>query len=193
MGELQQVRSYHEQQLEIAQEIGDRQLESSALGYLGNAYAALDDSHQAIAFYEQQLEIARELKDRHGESVALGNLGNVYVDLGDSRQAIPYYEQQLEIAGEIGDQAGEAVASWNLGDEHAKLGHLAQAVPLLEAGLAFLQEYKHREVGARAAYVAQVRKRLEAAEPQRGQRLGTPPTEAGTGDTSGVPPGGAGG
>ena len=107
---------YHNQQLSIAKELGDRAREGRAYGNLGNAYQSLGDFKQAVKYHNQDLSIAKELGDRAGEGSAYGNLGNAYRSLGDFKQAVKYHNQDLTIAKELGDKAGEGKAYGNLGN-----------------------------------------------------------------------------
>ena len=74
---MEKAIGYHEQELVIAREIGDRRDEANALGNLGNAYAAFGELEKAIGYYEQELVIAQAIKDPQivqGVSEALGQL-----------------------------------------------------------------------------------------------------------------------
>ncbi|NJL06366.1 MAG: tetratricopeptide repeat protein, partial [Chloroflexaceae bacterium] len=63
LGDARRAITYHEQALEVMQEIGDRRAEGSILGNLGNAYKQLGDIPLAIVYYEQALEIDRAIGD----------------------------------------------------------------------------------------------------------------------------------
>ncbi len=130
--------------LHAAQHLQDRKMEGVHLGNLGNAYADLGETRQAIEFYEQQLIIVREIGDRRGEGNALGNLGIAYADLGETRKAIEFYEQHLDIAREIGDRRGEGNALGNLGNAYAALGETRQAIESYEQVLVIMQEIGDR-------------------------------------------------
>ena len=62
---------YHEQQLSIAKEVGDRAGQGDAYANLGNAYYRLGQFQQAIEYHKQDLCIAIEVGDRAGQGRAL--------------------------------------------------------------------------------------------------------------------------
>ena len=114
LGQYREALDFHQQQLEIAREIGDRLGQANSLGNLGNAYQSLGQYREALDFHQQQLEIAREIGDRRGQANSLGNLGNAYQSLGQYREALDFHQQQLEIAREIGDRRGQANSLFNI-------------------------------------------------------------------------------
>jgi tetratricopeptide (TPR) repeat protein len=144
LGQYPQAIEYHQQWLAIAQEIGDREGEASALDNLGTVYNLLGQYPQAIEYHQQSLAIAREIGDREGEANSLGNLGLAYYSLDQYPQAIEYHQQQLAIAREIGDRKGEASALDNLGTAYKSLGQYPQAIEYHQQSLAI-----KREIGAR--------------------------------------------
>ena len=87
---------YHEKQLKIAQEIGDRSGEGTAYGNLGIAYHSLSEYRKAIKYHKRRLKIAQEIGDQSGEKAAYGNLGRTYHSLGDYRKAIEYHKKTTE-------------------------------------------------------------------------------------------------
>jgi tetratricopeptide (TPR) repeat protein len=150
LGDYAQAIDFHQQQLEIARQIGDRQGEANALGNLGIAYFSLGDSARAIDFYQQALEIARQIGDRQGEAAALGNLGNAYGSLGDYSQAIDFHQQALVIKRQIGDRRGEATALGNLGIAYESLGDSAQAIDFHQQHLEIARQIGDRQGEAAA-------------------------------------------
>ena len=50
LGDYQKAIEYHEKDLKIAKEIGDRAGEGGAYGNLGNAYQSLGDYQKAIEY-----------------------------------------------------------------------------------------------------------------------------------------------
>jgi tetratricopeptide (TPR) repeat protein len=121
-----------------------REMEGSALGNLGLAYATLGETRRAIDFFEQHLAIARKTGDRIGEGNALGNLGLAYSDLGEVRRAIKFHEQRVVIARETGDRRSEGPALSNLGLAYVALGETLRAIDLFEQALQIARETADR-------------------------------------------------
>lgn len=92
LGEPRKAIELHEQQLVIAQEIGDLRGTSNALDRLGSAWAELGEWRKAIECYERQLAIAREIGDRRSEGNVLDKLGVAWMNLGEPRKAIGHDE-----------------------------------------------------------------------------------------------------
>ncbi|XP_067046747.1 tetratricopeptide repeat protein 28-like [Acropora muricata] len=141
---------YHEKDLKIAKEIGDRAGEGRAYGNLGIVYKSLGDYQKAIEYHEKDLKIAKEIGDRAGEGRAYGNLGIVYKSLGDYQKAIEYHEKDLKIAKEIGDRAGEGRAYGNLGIVYKSLGDYQKAIEYHEKRLKIAKEIGDRAGEGRA-------------------------------------------
>ncbi|MDJ0536979.1 MAG: tetratricopeptide repeat protein [Xenococcaceae cyanobacterium MO_207.B15] len=76
LGKYPQAIDYHQQSLEISQQIGNRNGVAISLGNLGNAYNYLGEYPQAIDNYQKSLEIAQAIGNPHGVANSLGNLGN---------------------------------------------------------------------------------------------------------------------
>jgi CHAT domain-containing protein/Flp pilus assembly protein TadD len=145
LGDYAQAIDFHQQQLEIARQIGDRQGEAAALGNLGNAYGSLGDYELAIDFHQQSLEIFRQIGDRQGEAGSLNNLGNAYDALGDYELAIDFHQQSLEIFRQIGDRQGEANALGNLGNAYWSLGDYERAIDFHQQALEIFRQIGDRQ------------------------------------------------
>ena len=64
---------YHERDLKISKEVGDRAGEGRAYCNLGNVYDSLGDFQKAIEYHERDLKISKEVGDRAGEGRAYCN------------------------------------------------------------------------------------------------------------------------
>ncbi len=98
------AREYLERALVIAQETGDRRLESRALGNLGNfAGLVLQDYLLSREYQERVLGLFRLFGEPSQEVVTLTNLGWVAGMLGDLETAYSYYSRALPMAREVGN------------------------------------------------------------------------------------------
>lgn len=145
VGKYHKALEYHKKDLEIAEQLGDRQGMAKAYGNLGNTFKALKNYTNAIKCCENHLEITRELSDKLGEGRACYNLGNVYHAIGKAKlakresseqaegrgailKAIEYYKSALTITEELKDVAGEGRAVGNLGNAYTAIGEYAEAI-----------------------------------------------------------------
>ena len=102
-GDYERAISFHQQSLEIRQQIGDRSGIASSFNNLGNAYNSQGDYKAALSFYQQSLEIRQQIGDRSGIASSFNNLGNAYNSQGDYKAALSFYQQSLEIRQQIGN------------------------------------------------------------------------------------------
>lgn len=145
VGKYHKALEYHKKDLEIAEQLGDRQGMAKAYGNLGNTFKALKNYTNAIKCCENHLDITRELGDRLGEGRACYNLGNVHHAIGKAKlskreqaeqaegrtavlKAIEYYRAALTITVELKDTAGEGRAVGNLGNAYTAIGEYAEAI-----------------------------------------------------------------
>jgi tetratricopeptide (TPR) repeat protein len=144
-GDYESAISFHQQSLEIFQEIGDRSGIAASFNNLGNAYHSQGDYESAISFHQQSLEIFQQIGDRSGIATSFNNLGNAYYAQGDYESAISFYQQSLEIYQEIGDRSGIPDSFNNLGLAYYSQGDY-------EAALSFYQQSLEikREIGDRS-------------------------------------------
>ena len=70
LGDFKTAIESHQQALNIAKEIGNKDSEGSAYGNLGKAYQSLGDFKKAIEFHQQTLNIAKEIGNKDSEGSA---------------------------------------------------------------------------------------------------------------------------
>ena len=128
VGQFHTAIKYHQQDLEIAEAVGDKAGEGRSYCNLGNAYQGLGQFKTAIQYHQRHLEIAKEVGDKAGEGGSYNGLGNAYRSLGQFKTAIQYHQRHLEIAKEVGDKAGEGGSYCNLGNTYCSLGQFKTAI-----------------------------------------------------------------
>ena len=167
---------WHERQLSLAREAGNRREEASAINNIGNVHRAMRRYDEARAHHEQYLALARELKDRGAEAIALGNLGHGAHDRGDVEEARRLHGQQLELARATGHRRTEARALGALAIDAKHLGLFEEAEGRYERYIAVSREIDHRigvaygqvnlaRLVAREGDLARARELLLAARP----------------------------
>lgn len=145
LGEPLEALRFHEEQLAVARELGDRTLQATALNNLGLVRHKIGEPQAALESYSAALALAREMGDRDREAAALDNLGSLALELGEPEQALTAFGRALEIRRQTGARAGEAAAQANLGRAASALGRPAEAFAAYEKALEI-----RREIGDRA-------------------------------------------
>lgn len=75
MGEHTTALSYHQMELDIAEEMGLLTLQSRACGNLGMVQESLGNFEEALRFQEQHLSVAAQTNDKQGKTMAYSSLG----------------------------------------------------------------------------------------------------------------------
>lgn len=139
MGEFSTALRYHQQDLEIAEQLSIAALQSRACGNLGAVHEALGNFEQAVRYQEQNLSVAASTNDQLAKTLAYSSLGRVHQLLGNKTQAIAYLTQGLRIAEALGRRDEEArirnrlgMALWAEGDLEGAQKQLETAAELLE-------------------------------------------------------------
>lgn len=90
-----------QEQLRLAETIGDRRMEMRASGRLGAAYKLLREYDHAIQVQKRSLTIAEELRDMEGQADAFFNLATTKYALGDRSSAIEFGQTASAVYGQI--------------------------------------------------------------------------------------------
>jgi tetratricopeptide (TPR) repeat protein len=93
---------FQQQSLEIAKEIGQRDVEANAYCGLGDVYRSLDLYSEARDCYQQSLDIAREINYCRGEADASFNLGLALAKLDLPSEAVVAFQNARQLYQEMG-------------------------------------------------------------------------------------------
>ncbi|CCI23180.1 Tetratricopeptide repeat protein 28 like [Microcystis aeruginosa PCC 9809] len=128
LGQYEKAIAYHQQSLEISEEIGYRQGVATSLCGLGNCYKSLGQYEKAIFYHQQCHDISEAMGDRKEVAISRGNLGNCYYDLGQYEKAIDLYQQYHDISKKISFRQGVAISFGNLSNCYSSLGQYEKAI-----------------------------------------------------------------
>jgi tetratricopeptide (TPR) repeat protein len=87
--------------LALSEELGNKLLESIALGGTGCIYEVRGEYIKAKSYFEEDLKLAQSLGDRQGMAIAYGLLGGHFVLTGDFDTALRYLEPNLKLCEEL--------------------------------------------------------------------------------------------
>lgn len=122
-----QAREQMERSLRLAQSLGKRRLEMTALINLADIARRMGAYPSARQAYEDALRLAREVGYRWGEGASQLELGEVVRLQGEYSRTAELMENALTILQEIGAHDNKAVTLANLGHLYAYLGDSATA------------------------------------------------------------------
>lgn len=111
------LREYHNG-LELAEELGNKQLTAIAVGCLGSVYERRGLFAEARENFERDLQLCEELGDKQGIAIAHGLLGELFSIMGEFDEAIEHLDKCLRLSEELGYRKGIAKAVNTLGDVH---------------------------------------------------------------------------
>lgn len=115
---FEKARTYLEEALSTAREIGDRPAEARHLGNLGSVLLAQGELGQAVEHLEDALRLSRETGWVEDELRQLENLRSAYLSLGD-REGARKVEQELEeIHRSLGEHRREELAGVHGRSDH---------------------------------------------------------------------------
>ena len=135
-GELDRAKEYHQESLEIREELGDRKGVATALNNLGLVYWSKGELDKATECYKKGLTINEELNDERGLSSVLNNLANISASMGELDVALEYHQQSLEIKERIATKQDIASSLTNIGVIFRLMGDLSQATEYYNKSLA---------------------------------------------------------
>ncbi|KAA3600890.1 MAG: hypothetical protein DWQ06_08695 [Calditrichaeota bacterium] len=114
-GNFDEGMKYFLKQVEICNEIGEKDKILNVYGNMGVVYAEKGDYDNSIESFQKSLKIGKEIGDKKGIGNAIGNIGIVYTEKNELGKAMECFEEQQRIYEEIGDKNGVSIALGNMG------------------------------------------------------------------------------
>jgi predicted ATPase/DNA-binding CsgD family transcriptional regulator len=151
-GDYSSARTYHEQNLTLCQEAGDKMGIARAFSNLGNVARLQGDYEQSRVLLEQSLALCRELNLKWAISTVLQNLGTVLAVQGDLDNSQRLLQESLVLVKETGDKRGTASALSGLGEIATTHGDYEKAQAYFDEALALWREIGDKTGTARVLY-----------------------------------------
>jgi tetratricopeptide (TPR) repeat protein len=133
-------RTYLEESLALAQQLGNRGVEAQALNSLGNLHLSNLDQVRAEEYYRRCMALSRETKESFAGLIAESNLGAAQILGGDYEKARRTLEHVLQRVQELGDRSLEPSVFETLGWLELHLKNHDAARKWLEQSLAGMRE-----------------------------------------------------
>jgi tetratricopeptide (TPR) repeat protein len=124
----------------LAEQLGEQQLQARALNLRGNIAKYQGDFARAARHFEGSLTLFRALQDHASVAIMLNNLATLAQECGDYAHARSLQEESLALKQSQGDLRGKAVALLNLGDMARDEGNTAEARARAEESLALFEQ-----------------------------------------------------
>jgi tetratricopeptide (TPR) repeat protein len=152
-GNIDQAKSYYEEQLQIAESKEFRRFIASAQNGLGFVHVKQNKIGLAIECYLLALGIYRELDNQDKELELLVGIGLNYRKLEDHQRAIFHLEQALNVSKYVENRREESCILVDLTEANYQLGNFDRAHSLLIQAEEYLNKFEE-------AYLPSERKRL---------------------------------
>jgi signal transduction histidine kinase len=144
--------------LKIAESINNKNLQSTALNYMGLIYRNLGKYDRSIDLYDQALKIANESKDSSQIAYSYNNIGGIYRLEGNNKIALQYIFKALGIFERRGDKQGISYCTVNIGVMYSRQNDYSKALEYLNYTLKIREEIKDKPGKALALnLIAEVR------------------------------------
>lgn len=150
--EIEAAKKFHEQSIEICEQINYQKGIGFCLGELGTLELKQFNMKEALDYYQQSIAIKNDLKDYKGTALTLNNMGYIYKSLGNTARALDCYFQALNLQEKTNDLIGMAYANSNIGGIHHSQGDLNTALAYFLKSLK-LNEEINNGIGVRATYL----------------------------------------
>ncbi len=143
-GDDDAARLYLEAGLELAQQLGNKQLISIALGCIGNIWLNKNEFEKAHTFLEQDRQMVEELGDRQGIAIISELMGKYYFLQKQFDTAELWYQKSLAFSQQLHYQKGVAKSLHGLGKVANALKKHDQARRLLDEAILLAQTLKNQ-------------------------------------------------
>jgi diguanylate cyclase (GGDEF)-like protein len=144
-GEHERGRDQAGQAVQLAEELGDPELQQRAHNLLATHEFRLGEYEPALSARHRELAISTELADLRGVSRALNGMVLAYHELGLQEEALDHARRSLEAAKQSGDPLTLAWAYNRAGLGHAAVGNIAEGIVSMEFALSLAREIGDEE------------------------------------------------
>ncbi len=144
--DLDQCVVYLEKSIDLAKDLGRRDLEARSLNGMGISRYISGDLEGALEYYQKSLNINAASNDSSGLALNYSNLSNIYLELGDYNQAIDFYYKGLNLARKQGDSLTMGDIYNNLANLYNSLNENKKSIQYLRNSMAIFRAIDKEDV-----------------------------------------------
>ena len=144
LGPFSEATDCFEEARKLAREIGDKEMECDATGWLGETCRRLGQLDTAIKHLQESEAMARDLNIGRKESGHLLSLGLACIYLGDIKAGIKHANRLMEISSGANDKFSEAQSHDCFSLAYLVLGRLDETIQHSDKAMALYQEMNDR-------------------------------------------------
>jgi len=130
--------------LRLAEIIGNKKLQSTALNFMGVIYRNLGEYDTSLKIYTKALNLAEEVRDSSQIAYALNNIGGIYRLEGNNKIALEYILKALGVFERRGDKQGMSYCTLNIGLIYRRLQDYIKSLEYLNYTLKIRNEIGDR-------------------------------------------------
>jgi CHAT domain-containing protein len=145
-GQFQRAAEFAQQALDLSNKIGDKMRASTAMVYLGAAYAYQGRLAEAFEVSEKNVTLARETGDKKLLEQALNTAAGVAGESGRYEESLAYLYQCLDLARKINDRTMQYMSLLNIGEAYFRSGDPDRAEAPLRESLRIARELKQDDL-----------------------------------------------
>lgn len=149
-GRYVEVLELHQSHLQLARDLGDRFVETAALGKLGMIYLELGDFQRSRPMIEAALALSHEIGDLTEQAENLVLLGRFWQLQGDLGNAHHYLSEAISAFRDIGLRYEQMETTLLLGEVYIQAGYQQAAGEKLRTALDYFSENGGRDHADRA-------------------------------------------
>jgi len=132
MGYLDDAFLYYSKSLSLAQDLGDKSMQASALNNIAGIYKKKDELDKALGYYEESLRLTTDEKEK---AITYTNIAVIYYKKGDYQKALEYFQKVIETSERHGDYHTASVVKISSGDAYRRMKDYKKAEKYLLEGL----------------------------------------------------------
>ncbi|MCP4361378.1 MAG: tetratricopeptide repeat protein [Chloroflexi bacterium] len=142
LGNLSQSLDFYLKQLEITEQIGDREGYGKVLLGLGMLYSEMGDHESTLAYSKQSLEVFRELGQDYWIAILFNNMCYCYFEQRDFENALAWGNEGLSFCRLHGNVRIEGVISNSIAEIYLHLDQPEKALIYLESTNSLAAEHQ---------------------------------------------------
>lgn len=172
LGDLSEGLTYYLRQLQVSEEMADREGRATALLGIGTVHSDSQKHETALDYFEQSLAALRQTDQTYWIALLLNNISYSYVQLGRYDEALVAGAESLSVSQQHQHGRVAAIACSSMAEVHLNLGNQSEALRFLQQAETLARasgqpdlEIEHLQLGGRVySWLGQTERAIRALQ-----------------------------